>query len=247
MHVMGLAERLEVYQQEQARKQAEVQIALRQQLRQQEKKRVRILNENQLRLIADKKAREALIDQMSTFLEAVGARENLQAVRKFWGAGEIDKQPVLIGTKEAGYALALGIRFGFSDAEVISTGSYDFPYSVSPHATILCQEEASLIVAVQFSPSVSSRYTLNDLTKNNYGGAVHQSSFELHSKILNSHLPEIFSMDQPNQAKRTLADQLEQIVTSTPSPLELASEAKVRVNKAPFIPKGTLWFARIFG
>lgn len=60
-----------------------------------------------------KEARKAsLIVELHPFLEAVGARDQLEEIRKVWGFGNVDSQPELLETTTYS-CLALSLRHQF--------------------------------------------------------------------------------------------------------------------------------------
>lgn len=176
----------------------------------------------------------ALVAELSPLLEVVGAKEQLEEVRKVWGVGIVDTQPKLEYNR-----LHLGIRFRFVDSEKVY-GNWGEDLTVYHASSTVWEREASLVVAVgihsyqEINPSISSSYGLSNISVI-YGRM--SGTYRDIVRSLSHAEPETIPIADPYKAKRILEDQLFKIIFSSPSPLELEREAREEINKDPLIPQ----------
>lgn len=190
--------------------------------------------------------RALLIAELSPLLEVVGAKEQLEEVRKVWGVGIVDTQPYLKYNR-----LHLGIRFRFADLEIIS-GNRGEDLHVYHHASILCETEASITISVgqqldaARDSSVGSSYDLTAVKKTHYGNPIHDSTlWGYRGRGLSTAEPEPFPINDPGKARKILEDQIFKITFRSVPPLELKREGRERITKDPYLRSSLPWYKRL--
>lgn len=214
--------------------------------------------------LADQEKNIAFVAVLTSLLDVVGAREHLEEVRKVWGCGEIDDAPKLLldQTREVlPSSMGIALKYRFFDTSDWHLGGGEDTIPNNPDGTDLYKAEVALIVATQIIsglPSVltswryrhleGTRYTHNFYRKGKRDfDAEPISSFYYYCNwgLINpdgrlGHQtigPDQIFPENSDFSKDILEKQLIRMCTERSNPLELESDARLRIASNDYLPK----------
>lgn len=183
----------------------------------------------------------ALIASLSPLLDSVGARDQLEEVRRIWKVGTIDPSPQLISESPTP-SVGLALRHKTIDLELhyqqwmVADGEDGTVHNSSS----ICLREAALFIIVgqeEGHHNVRTSYAfknLSDAPFSRYGKVCEYTTLDPKLHPLAQIGPEQFQVADPEHAKTLLENQLLSLLLRTEQPLQSQERMKAEIAKDPF-------------